>query len=299
MSRVLITGASGFVGTHCLRRLLREDCEIHAVNRNGVGPDAGRVHWHAVDLREPSEVKRIISAVRPSHLLHCAWIAIPGIYAHSSENEHWLRAGEVLARVFGECGGRRLVGVGTSAEYDPDETPCIEDRTPIRPATVYGRCKAQLWTAVQAAAAEHRFSSAWARLFFPYGPGDAAGRLIPSLVAALREKRTFQATDGLQVRDLIYVPEVADLLIRLLFSTEQGAFNVGTGRGTTIRYVIEHLAQNIGVPELVRFGAHAYRPGDPPVLVADMSKVAGKLGWSAQVSVEAGLYQTVSKLQAA
>jgi nucleoside-diphosphate-sugar epimerase len=205
MSRVLITGASGFVGSHCLRRLLLEDCELHAVTRTGIGGGDARVHWHSVDLREPNQVRRIISAVRPSHLLHCAWIAIPGIYAHSPENEHWLRAGEVLAQMFGKCGGRRLVGVGTSAEYDPDETPCIEDRTAIRPATIYGRCKAQLWTAVQAAATKHAFSAAWARLFFPYGPSDAAGRLIPSLVAALREKRTFQATHGLQVTDLIHV----------------------------------------------------------------------------------------------
>jgi nucleoside-diphosphate-sugar epimerase len=227
--------------------------------------------------------------------LHCAWIAVPGVYTHSPENEHWLRAGEVLTRVFSESGGRRLVGVGTSAEYDPDETPCIEDKTPIRPATIYGRCKAQLWTAVQAAADKDGFSSAWARLFFPYGPGDAAGRLIPSLTAALLKRTPFQATHGLQVRDLIYAPEVADLLIRLLFSSEQGAFNVGTGRETTIRHVIEHLAQRLGGSELVHFGAQAPRPGDPPVLVADMSKVAARLEWSAQVSLEAGLDQLVSE----
>jgi nucleoside-diphosphate-sugar epimerase len=298
MSRILITGASGFIGTHCLRRLLLEDCEIHAVNRDGVGPGAGRIHWHPVDLLEPSQVRDVISAVRPSHLLHCAWIAIPGVYAHSPENENWLRVGEVLAEGFGQFGGRRLVGVGTSAEYDPDETPCIEDSTPIRPATVYGRCKAQLWATIQAAAEKHGFSSAWARVFFPYGPGDAPGRLIPSLMAALLEKTTFHATHGLQVRDLIYVPEAADLLIRLLFSTEEGAFNVGTGRGTTIRYVIEYLAEHLGQPRSVCFGAHASRPGDPPALVADMSKVAAKFGWTAQVSVEAGLDELITKLGA-
>src|SRR5829696_4800885 len=94
MIRVLITGASGFVGRHCLRRLLREDCEIHAVTRTSIGGGEGPIHWHAIDLREPSQVKHVISAVRPSHLLHCAWIAIPGVYAHSPENERWLRAGE-------------------------------------------------------------------------------------------------------------------------------------------------------------------------------------------------------------
>lgn len=296
MFRVLITGASGFIGTHCLRRLLLENCEIHAVNRTGSGLDHGRVQWHAADMRDPRQVSQIIWAVRPSHLLHCAWIAIPGIYAHSPENADWLRAGEVLADVFGQCGGRRLVGVGTSAEYAADAAPCVEDTTPIQPATIYGRCKAGLWTAIQEAAKNYRFSSAWSRLFFPYGPGDTAGRLIPSLITAQLKKIAFQATDGVQIRDLIYVHEVADLLVRLLFSSGAGAFNVGTGRGTSIRYVIEYLSERLGGPEFVCFGAHAPRPGDPSVLVADMSKVEAALGWSAQISVETGLDRLLSSI---
>src|SRR5207249_536052 len=111
-----------------------------------------RVRWHAADLREPAEARRLVVAVRPSHLLHLAWEATPRVYSGSPENLRWLAAGAAMLAAFGEAGGARFVGAGSSAEYEPGEMPCAEDATPIRPATVYGKCKAACWLAAQAAA---------------------------------------------------------------------------------------------------------------------------------------------------
>jgi nucleoside-diphosphate-sugar epimerase len=116
MMRVLITGPSGFIGTHCLRRLLAGDCEIHAVNRAGAGERADRVTWHGADLRDAAQAAALVVKVRPTHLLHCAWVATPRVYAQSPENADWLQSGTALAEAFGAHGGVRFVGVGTSAE---------------------------------------------------------------------------------------------------------------------------------------------------------------------------------------
>jgi nucleoside-diphosphate-sugar epimerase len=289
MMRVLITGPSGFIGAHCLRRLLAEDCEIHAVNRAGAGEHSERVTWHGADLRDPTLAAALVAKVRPTHLLHCAWVATPRVYAHSPENADWLRSGIALAFAFGAHGGTRFVGVGSSAEYDPGDTPCVEDQTLIQPATIYGKCKAASWLATQAAAQQRGFSAAWGRLFLPYGPGDQPQRLVPFVLAALRAGKPVPTTQGTQQRDFIYAPDAADLLVRLLLSTERGAFNVGTGRATTIRSVIEYLASRCGRPELPQFGAMAPAPGEPAVLVADMSKVRDRLSWSAPTDVRQGL----------
>jgi nucleoside-diphosphate-sugar epimerase len=152
MMRMLITGPSGFIGAHCLRRLLVEDCEIHAVNRAGAGGYSERVRWHAADLRDAAQAAAVVGRVRPTHLLHCAWVATPRIYGSSPENFDWLRSGIALTLAFGAHGGVRFVGVGSSAEYDPADSPCVEDVTPIRPATIYGKCKAACWLVTQAAA---------------------------------------------------------------------------------------------------------------------------------------------------
>ena len=289
MIRVLITGASGFIGTHCLRRLLAEDCEIHAVNRGGVGEHSDRVRWHAADLRDSAQATALVVGVRPTHLLHCAWIATPRIYGSSPENFDWLRSGIALALAFGANGGIRFVGVGSSAEYDPTDVPCVEDETPIRPATVYGNCKAACWLVTQAAAQRFGFSAAWGRLFLPYGPGDPPQRLVPTVLAALRVGKPVPTTYGTQQRDFIYAPDAADFLVRLLLSSESGAFNVGTGRATTVRAVIEYLASRCERPDLPQFGAIAPPPGEPAVLVADMTKVRDRLSWSAPTDVPRGL----------
>lgn len=293
MRRVLVTGASGFVGTHCLRRLAREDCEIHAVNRAGRGEPIVGVIWHAADLRDAAQALALIGKIRPTYVLHGAWIATPGLYSHSPENFRWLQSTMALAEAFGAHGGARFVGIGSSAEYRPDDRPCIEDETPIQPATIYGKCKAAAWLAVQAAAQQHGFSAAWGRLFLPYGPGDPPQRLIPSVLGALREGKPVPTTHGRQQRDFIYAPDAADLLVRLLLSEEAGAFNIGTGRGTTVGSVVEHLAARCDRPDLPQFGAIALAPGEPAVLVADMSKVQRRLSWSPATDVQSGLAEVM------
>ncbi len=294
MNRVLVTGPSGFIGTHCLRRLATEDCEIHAVNRSGRGEPGAGVTWHAADLRDADHVRSLVAKIRPTHLLHGAWVATPRLYGHSPENFAWLRSTIALAATFGTHGGARFVGIGSSAEYDPGERPCVEDATPIRPATIYGKCKAASWLAVQAAAQHHGFSAAWGRLFLPFGPGDPPQRLIPSVLAALRAGQPVQTSHGTQQRDFIYAPDAADLLVRLLLSQQAGAFNIGTGRATTVRSVVEYLASRCRRPDLPQFGALALAPGEPAVLVADMGKVGKRLAWSPPTDLHQGLDRVIN-----
>mgnify|MGYP003387385600 CR=1 FL=1 len=164
MTRVLITGPTGFIGAHCLEALLaRGGDEIHAVNRSGRGPHAERVTWHGADLRSPEQAAHLVERVRPTHLLHGAWEATPGAYAQSPENLDWLQGSLALIRSFARHGGVRFVGVGSSAEYDPGAGPCIEDETPLRPASIYGQCKLACWLALDAASRAPEFAAAQAR----------------------------------------------------------------------------------------------------------------------------------------
>jgi nucleoside-diphosphate-sugar epimerase len=268
---------------------MSEDCEIHAANRSGVGVGGDRVRWHAADLRDPSSAQALVAVVRPTHVLHLAWEATPRVYNQSPENFRWLHASIAMALTFGELGGHRFLGVGSSGEYDANGAPCAEDVTPIRPSSIYGKCKAACWLGVTAAAQYHRFSAAWGRVFLPYGPGDPAGRLVPSVMMALQEGRPVEVTHGKQLRDFIYAPDAAHLLVKLLFSLETGAFNIGTGHATTIRSVIEYLASRHGGRSELRFGAIDPPPGEPPVLVADMTKTTETLGSLALTSATDGL----------
>ncbi len=95
---VLVTGATGFLGSHILARLVRERCVLHAANRQGRGPAAERVTWHAADLRRSDAASGLLRRVRPTHLLHNAWIAVPGRFWNEPENLDWLQSGLALLR---------------------------------------------------------------------------------------------------------------------------------------------------------------------------------------------------------
>ena len=129
MNRLLMTGASGFIGAHCLR-LIEQDGgydEIHAVNRRGEGPGQGRIIWHAADLRNAMDAVRVIEAVRPTHLFHGAWMATPGVYLSSPENRDWMQASIALVRAFASRVGN--VSLGLAAAPNTPPRMCLARRT--------------------------------------------------------------------------------------------------------------------------------------------------------------------------
>lgn len=274
MKRLLATGVTGFIGAHCLRQILDSGYdEVHAVSRSGQGPTAPKLTWHKADLRVAYDATQLIESIRPTHLFHAAWIATPGVYLTSPENVDWLQAGIAMVRAFAEHGGQRVVGVGTSAEYGPSDTPCEEDATPIAPTTVYGHSKVAFWHAVQAIAQSHKMRTAWGRVFLPYGPGDLPQRLIPSTLTALRARKQMPLSTGEQQRDFVYAPDAAKMLAGLLNSAATGAYNIGSGEPRSVRSVIESLADRLDARGLLQFGAMPARAWEPPLLVANMRKL--------------------------
>ena len=290
---VLLTGATGFIGRHLLGRLRREDVVLHAVCRSGQGPWPDDVVWHKADLLEPGVPAALLSQIRPSHLLHNAWMAIPGRFWTDPQNIDWLHASLGLMAAFTKFGGKHFVGVGTCAEYDwGASTDFLEDETAVRPATLYGKAKAAVWAAAEAYAEAGAFTAGWGRIFLPYGPGDTDGRLLPALIKRLAAGQEFQLGDGSLERDFIFAPDAADLLVCILLDEKSGAFNVATGRATSIAEAVQYVADKLGRRDLLRFNVRHTPINEPRRLVADMTKATETLAWSAPTTLFAGLDET-------
>lgn len=290
MSRLLVTGATGFVGRPCVRRA-QEEFEVHATARTAPAALPSGVRFHPCDLFDPLAVEALLAAVRPTYLLHLAWVATPGLYWTSPDNDRWVGASEYLVRAFFRWGGRRAVVTGTCAEYDwAAGGVCHEIRTPLRPTTLYGRCKFAL--AARLAATGH--AVVWARLFHLYGPGEHPQRLVPSIVRSLLAGVPAACTDGAQRRDFLHTDDLADALVRLTASGLTGPVNIGSGRVVTVREVAETLGRCCGRPDLIRLGARPRPAGDPDVLVPDVTRLRTELGWSPRRTLEEGLRECVA-----
>jgi nucleoside-diphosphate-sugar epimerase len=301
VSRVLVTGARGFVGRHAVAALLARGHDVAAVTSRPPEHDTrAGVEWLQSDLLRPHAAEDLVSAARPTHLLHLAWYAEHGLFWTASQNLEWVGASLRLLRAFAEAGGQRATVAGTCAEYEwgLDER-CVEGRTPLLPATLYGGAKHGLEMVARAYARQEGLSLAWGRVFFCFGPGEPPGRLVPSVARALLRGEEAPVTCGDQVRDFLAVTELADAFAALLESGVEGPVNLASGDPTAVHELVEIVGEAAGRPELIRYGALSQRPGDPRQIVAAVDRLRDEVGWRPRESLRDGVARAVDWWRAA
>jgi nucleoside-diphosphate-sugar epimerase len=292
--RVLVTGASGFIGRNCLAPLAARGFEIHAVSSRPQASGDDEVVWHQADLLDRATIEPLVAAVRPTHLLHLAWIVAVGQSYTSPDNLRWVQSSLDLASAFAAQGGKRMVVSGSCYEYDLSYGVCHEARTPRAPGTTYGVTKNALQELLAAWAPAQDVSLAWPRLFFLYGPHEGPRRLVSSVVRALLNDEQAACSHGRQLRDYLYAGDAAEALAALLDCDASGAINIGTGMPVSLRHIVERIAEQIGRPDLLRLGALPARPDEPPLIVADIGRQAALLDWRPTTSLDVGLERSIA-----
>ncbi|VBB05522.1 Hypothetical protein LUCI_0732 [Lucifera butyrica] len=294
MKRVLLTGATGFIGKQTIPYLLSLGYEVHAVyNHNMITENSSAVIWHRANLLDFEVQRRLLAEVAPTHLLHLAWYTQPQLYWNSIENTTWVQASIELVKNFVGHGGIRAVFGGSCAEYDWHYSLCSEKSTPLNPNTLYGTCKDSLQKIVTYMAEDMQFSFAWGRIFFVYGPGEYPQRLVPSVINALLCGKQAQCSHGKQIRDFLYVKDVANAFVTLLASQVLGPINIASGKPVSIQEIVSNIAYKLALPENVQFGAIPLDFTEPIAILGDITRISYELGWEPQYMLDAGLQETI------
>lgn len=289
--RVLVTGASGFVGRHVLARLRKQGIDT-VVSGRRLPEGVSSADFIEADLLATEDFAALAKAAGATHLLHLAWYAEHGKYWTSPLNLRWVEATIRLVEAFCEVGGQRVVVAGTCAEYDWSQGRCREDSTPLDPATFYGTAKDAARRLVMAVCAQHQVPCAWGRLFLLFGSGEAGQRLIPSLIEVLRKKRPPFGVNASAYRDFLHVSDVAEGFIALLQSGESGAYNISSGEAVRLADMVCELARLLDADPRVVLDLNGERPDEPLLLVGDNLKLK-TLGWRPALSLVQGLELTV------
>jgi nucleoside-diphosphate-sugar epimerase len=291
-TRVLVTGASGFVGRWSLEPLIARGAEVHAVQRHAP-PTTPGVVAHAADLHDREAVESLMRRVKPTHLLHFAWIATPGVYLTSLDNSLWLRSSLQVVDAFLANGGSRVVVAGTVAEYDWSAGVCSERTTPCQPTTLYAACKHAQYEVLERWSAQVGFSFAEGRLFWTYGPEESPERLVPGMIHASLSGRPFQLRYPAQVRDYLHVADVGAAFSALLASEVQGAVNIGSGEGVALSRLGEIVGEETGQGLIVQPGDASVN--DPaPLVCAETSRLMRDVGFTPRYRLEQGIRDTVA-----
>lgn len=290
---VVLTGASGFIGRHCITPLLERGYSVHAVASKVSGKLMPDAQWHEVDLLDLASISRLFQKTRPSHLLHLAWYLKPGKWADSDLNFSWVQSSMELVKQFHLNGGRRLAIAGTNYEYDWDYGYCHECRTPLTFASPYGSCKNAVRILIEAYSKLHHLLMAWPRIFDLFGPYEHPDRLVSSVIRALLRDEEAKCTQGRQMRDYMYVGDVADALVTVLDCELEGPVNVGSGQPASVAQIVKTIGQLLKKEHLLRMGALPSRAGDRPLVVADVERLTTEVGWKPRYSLEMGLNLTI------
>lgn len=296
--RIMLTGASGFVGNWTLSALARRsDLEIHAVSRSKPRCLPAGAVWTPLDLMSFGDVKQYISDIKPSHLLHTAWIGTHGDYWTSPANLDWVGASLNLLQSFQQNGGRRVLMVGTSAEYDWSTPLDDEDNTAIRPQGLYGTCKNALREILASYCAQTDISWVWARLFCLYGPGEPPEKLLPKFVAKFLRDEPVRFSGGLELRDFLHVEDAGVALADALNSNLSGPVNIGSGQPVPIRRFVEVIASALGkCSDLVLEGDDKETARGPGSVVPVIKKLVSESGWNPRWSLEKGVESACGSL---
>lgn len=294
--KVFVTGASGFIGAHVTRALLAAGHAVTALVIPGdslwrLKEETGRFSVVTGLIADKEALRRALNEFRPEACIHLAWFAEPGKYLTSPENIPSLTDSLSLLHELIQAGCRQVIIAGTCAEYDTDKGFLRED-APARPTTLYAATKLSACLIGQQLAAAAPINFAWGRIFYPYGPQEDRRRLVPAAIGALQQGRSFPATLGEQVRDYIYIEDLAAAFRVMLEKQASGVFNISSGLPVTIRHLLETIAVLMGRSDLIQFGALPYREWEPQFICGDNRRLT-KLGWKPQYTLSQGLLKTI------
>ena len=279
MSRrvVLVTGATGLIGTRTIAPLRALGFEVHGLSRRPSVVE-GMAHISA-DLRDPAQAAAVLTALRPSHILHCAWDVTHGVFWESPENIAWVAATLNLAHAAAVHGVGHFIGVGTGVEYDWSINHGVARREgdATGPASLYGIAKDHTRALLFALGARSGMRVAWGRVFDLFGVGENQGRLVAALVRTLRAGETFTCRHGQLERDYMAAEDVGVALAHVVASGVSGPVNIAAGRSITIGELARMAAARLGA-EAQLVVERRPAPGQPAVMRVDVSRLRDEVG---------------------
>jgi nucleoside-diphosphate-sugar epimerase len=286
--RILLTGATGFIGSYVARALLARGVQVHGLTLPGAPRDrladtAPQIDLREGDLGDAAWVRETVGAISPDAAIHLAWYAEPRSYLRAvPENLASLRGSLNLFEALaggGTC--RRVVVAGT----------CLENLATPRP-TIYAAAKAAQHD-LACGFTERGISAACAHIHYLYGPWEDERRVIPTVTRSLLRGEGIDVTAGTQSRDYLHVADVAEALCRIAESDLAGRVDICTGAPVRLRDAFEEIGRATGRTKLLRIGALSDSEstewpatGDPAALLAT--------GWQPRYNLQQGIQETTA-----
>jgi len=300
ISSALVAGSTGFIGSSLTRRLSEEGIRTFCLVREGrYNPESFKdvrgAELIEIQSSRADALQRALSGITADAVFN---LASYGVNPRENDADIMIDANlhfvSLLLQITSQWPLKRFIHAGSCFEYgEPEDRKPISEDHQIRPLSLYGATKAASVLIGNALAARLSAPFVTLRLFGVYGKGERPHRLIPYTMDLLNKNEPVDLTPGEQVRDLMYVDDVADALVtaaRHGSIIPRGVYNLCSGVPVTIREVGETVARVMDKPSsLLRWGERAYSSTEPMWLVGDNRKFTEATGWKPKVGLLDGI----------
>ena len=292
--KVIVTGANGFIGTHCVEELTKAGNRVYALCHKTPNGKLNNVEYMQIDLFDRLKVNSIFQDIRATHMLHLAWYVNPIDYRNSLGNIKWLDVSMSMMESFVKYGGSRIVTAGSCLEYDWEQIdntskPINENFPKNNGETLYGACKLALGNICAAYMKEKKLSAAHGRIFYLFGPHENFRRLIPFAMNSFMDGKTMELKHGAYIRDYLYVKDVAAAFLKLLDSDFCGSMNIASGEGMRLRDLLESVEKYCSNgQDLIRTAQENAIFNEPIRIVANNKKLKS-IGWERKYPLDIAL----------
>jgi nucleoside-diphosphate-sugar epimerase len=302
-----VTGATGFVGSHLARRLLREGAEVHILTRaesnfHRLEDVRDHLHAHQVSLAEPAELAALLQDIRPRHVYHLAASTIvAGATGSASDLVNVNLLGTInLIEALENTGYQALITTGDSFEYAASHAP-LRESGPCAPHNLHGISKLSATLYGRGIALERGRPILTLRLFSTYGPWDNPRRLVPRVITGALTNTPIKLSRREISRDWIYIDDVVDLYLDAAAHAHDlrgGVFNAGSGHGISIGEITERLITLTGSKTVPQWGVFPAPAHDDTPWIADMSHTFRHLSWRPKTTLYQGMMASIEAIRA-
>ena len=297
-TRVFITGATGFIGSHLTRLLVHQGYTVFALVRPTadlwrISDLTASINLVEGDLAAFDSWERELQSIRPEVCFHLAWFNVPREFISSLENLQMLHVSLRLADYLARSGCKKLIAAGTCAEYDSD-FGYLSETSQTKPRSLYAACKLALFLILEQQLPMLKMDFAWMRLFHLYGPREDSRRLVPYVICSLLRNEPARLTTGDQIRDFLHVEDVAAALWATGEGNLTGPINVGSGKPIAVRDIASQIGNLLDRSHLIRLGAEEHWDTTIPFICANNMLLKTKTNWAPQFSLADGLQHTIA-----
>ena len=300
-SRILITGAKGFVGTHLAPVLTLGGARLTQWIRPGSLTVFDCEVYNKIDLSDRKQVSNAISSLKPNFVVHLAASKVRSNIACDFIDNYCANI-SMATNLINSCRDlssfQKFIFLGSCDEYGSISCPFKESQRED-PSNAYGLAKLAITKMLGALAHTEKFPSIVLRPSVIYGPRQGTEMFLSALIQALVAGEDFAMTAGDQYRDFVYVDDVVTAIILALNADEAlngRVFNIGSGKSQKVNDIAALVAAQVGNPALahIKFGAKPYRLNEVMDYSVDITQARYELGWQPNPSLESGLQKTIN-----